>query len=657
MRISQQTLLMLLGCFLAGLAAYAAIGISFQSMSSLRTQNENSTALLMESKYLETGLSQWFVNIDLFFSQQEGYLASGIKAQAEQMQEITSTLETNMLNASQEHEVFKSMRESLVAIASVVAEVSELKKAEGAAWNNALYEVDDHGIAIVESAETLFAALDENKQATQVAYDRSVSQLIWVSVIALLFYLAICAAIWRWATLTLVNPLEALTARSRRTSDENCDFKLDQGPKEVKQLGASLTAFASQLHQQKQRVEKEKERVSTIVNTAPSVILTATKDGEIETINARVSEIFGLSEDAAKGLPISTLIPSMDMDQIQKEGLCRSEFVAARSNGSEFSAEVSASPMTVQGEQKFVLVLQDISDRKKQEKELRQLNQRLVDASRQAGIAEIAASILHNIGNVLNSVNTAVSMLSDNLKKSRVEGLQKAVGLMQENSADLAGFFSADPKGQKLYDYLCVLSEQLGDERTNNSSELEDLQKNIKHIEMIISSQQQHAHHTGTKEEIHIADIVEDGLNMNVSTIENYSIEVTQNYESASPILTDRHKLMQIIVNLIRNANDAVVEAGVSDPSINISAQEIDQELRISVTDNGIGMSEETLGKLFSFGFTTKDDGHGFGLHSCSLEAKNLGGSLSAASEGVGHGSTFTLALPINQKEQDDVAA
>ena len=498
---------MLLGCFLAGLAAYAAIGISFQSMSSLRTQNENSSALLMEAKYLETGLSQWFVNIDLFFSQQESYLASGIKTQAEQMQEITSTLETNMLNASQEHEVFKTIKESLAAIALIVSKSSELEKAEGESWNNALYEVDDYGIAIVESAETLFTALGGNMEATQAAYDKSAKQLVVVSVVALLAYLVICAAIWRWATLTLVNPLVSLTARSRGTSNGSCDFELDRGPREVKQLGASLTEFANQLHKQKQRVEKEKERVSTIMNTASNVILTATKDGEIETINARVNEVFGLNENEAVGLSVSSLVPSLDIQQIEQNDLSKSELLATKNDESEFHVEVSASPMSIEGEQKFVLVLQDISDRKQQEKELRKLNQRLVDASRQAGIAEIAASILHNIGNVLNSVNTAVSMLSENLRKSRVAGLQKAVELMQENSEDLAGFFSADPKGQKLYEYLCVLSGQLADEQTNNTNELEDLQKNIKHIEMIISSQQQHAHHTGTKEEIHIADI------------------------------------------------------------------------------------------------------------------------------------------------------
>ncbi|HEX5747505.1 MAG TPA: ATP-binding protein [Archangium sp.] len=74
--------------------------------------------------------------------------------------------------------------------------------------------------------------------------------------------------------------------------------------------------------------------------------------------------------------------------------------------------------------------------------------------------------------------------------------------------------------------------------------------------------------------------------------------------------------------------------------------------VRIQVHDNGMGIAPEMLTRIFQYGFTTREEGHGFGLHSSALAAQELGGSLTVHSEGPGHGATFTLELPYVAAQQ-----
>jgi signal transduction histidine kinase len=115
----------------------------------------------------------------------------------------------------------------------------------------------------------------------------------------------------------------------------------------------------------------------------------------------------------------------------------------------------------------------------------------------------------------------------------------------------------------------------------------------------------------------------------------------------------EKHKVLQILVNLIRNAKYACDESGRKDKQMIVRVSNGDNRVRISVKDNGIGIPQENLTRIFNHGFTTKKDGHGFGLHSGALSAKELGGSLEVHSEGKNQGAMFTLELPLSQKEKE----
>lgn len=662
MRISLQTLLMLLVCFLSGIIAYAAVGLKYQQLSLLQAKNENSNLLARDIEYLEIGLTQWFVNIDLFFNEKQGYLASGIASQAEQLQKLLKNIEDNFANVQMKKEN-KSIQKFGIEVNTIKKLIIAISKSpisnKGSnteSWIQTLEQADNLGYSIYDRQDSLALAIENYKNLSEKDLQKAKNEFSQIFAIALMSYIFISYAVWRWASANLVKPIMQLNTCTFDKSENAERFHLDNGPREIIDLGKSFGDFTAQINRQKDLATEAMERVSVLMDTAPMAIITTDVSGKIRSVNRKFSDVFNYTTDQMHDKSLNILINDINLDLVKNNEVLSFESEGIKSNKEKIPIELFISVSEIQNKLRYILVIKDISQQKEQEKEVRKLNQRLVDASRQAGISEIAASILHNIGNVLNSVNTSVNLLTESIQKSRMTGLEKAVGLIEQNRDGLANFFASE-KGSQLCNYLSVLSEQLVEEKTHNQTEIEDLSKNIKHIEMIIQSQQQHAHHTGVIEEVDIQDLVQDCINMNISSIENYSIEIKEHYEGQTTLFADRHKLVQIIVNLVRNAKDALVEANIDNPEITISTLNTNNKLEIYITDNGVGMSEETVKKLFSFGFTTKKDGHGYGLHSCSLEAKNMQGLLRAESPGLGQGASFIIELPLDQKEQNHAAA
>ncbi|HEY6167341.1 MAG TPA: ATP-binding protein [Verrucomicrobiae bacterium] len=290
----------------------------------------------------------------------------------------------------------------------------------------------------------------------------------------------------------------------------------------------------------------------------------------------------------------------------------------------------------------------EIAERKQAEASLEALHKELVEASRQAGMAEVATGVLHNVGNVLNSVNVSATLVADQLKHSGVTDLARVTALLREHAADLGVYLTADPKGRKVPAFLAQLSETLAAEHTAHLKELESLRKNIEHIKDIVDMQQSYAKVSGVRETVQVTDLVEDSLRLNAGALQRHGVQVERDYAQVPPITTEKHKVLQILVNLMRNAKYACHESGRSDKRLTVRVINGADRVRITVADNGVGIPPENLTRIFNHGFTTRRDGHGFGLHSGALAAKELGGSLSAQSEGPGRGAAFTLEVPCN---------
>ncbi|WP_434387605.1 ATP-binding protein [Melittangium boletus] len=296
----------------------------------------------------------------------------------------------------------------------------------------------------------------------------------------------------------------------------------------------------------------------------------------------------------------------------------------------------------------LTLFSRDITERKRAETKLGEMHRSLLDVSRQAGMAEIATGVLHNVGNTLNSVNVSVNLVVERLRATRAAGLERCVALLRENASRLCAFFTEDPRGQQLPSYLEALALQLSQERATVMEEMRRLSESVDHIKSVVSMQQRHARISGVLEHVAVPSLIDDALRLHAVSFERLGIVLKRDYASAVPtVLVDRHKLLQILVNLLSNARHALLERTGEDRQLTLKVARAGARLNISVSDNGVGIAPETLHRLFTQGFTTKRDGHGFGLHISALAAREMGGQLSGASEGRSHGATFTLELPL----------
>jgi signal transduction histidine kinase len=280
--------------------------------------------------------------------------------------------------------------------------------------------------------------------------------------------------------------------------------------------------------------------------------------------------------------------------------------------------------------------------------QLAEAQQGLVALSRQAGMAEVASGVLHNVGNVLNSVNVSATLVANKIRESRITNLVALSDLLNEHAADLPNFLSSDPKGQRVLPYLAKLATCLREEHQMMLQEVESLTRHIDHIKEIVAAQQNYGKVFGLIEAVSLPDLVEDAIAIVEPALRRKGIHLERDYEALPPVAVDKHQVLQILLNLLRNAEDAIDEAGKPEKLIHVRINlSGDDRVRIEVRDNGVGLASENLTRIFAHGFTTKPHGHGFGLHSGALAAGQMGGTLSAESDGPGQGAVFTLELPL----------
>jgi PAS domain S-box-containing protein len=295
-------------------------------------------------------------------------------------------------------------------------------------------------------------------------------------------------------------------------------------------------------------------------------------------------------------------------------------------------------------------ISRDITSIKEAEAELKRAQNQLLEASRAAGMADVATGVLHNVGNVLNSVNVSATLLTDQIKLSKVKLVGRAADLMKDHAANLGEFLTKDPHGQRMPQYLSELAEHLAREQAHALKELTGLQKNVDHIKEIVAMQQSYATVAGMKTIVNVTELIDDVLRLTEPGFERHGIKLAKEFDTRLPeISVDRHKVLQILINLIRNAKQACQTSSHPDKRLTVRATAAGGRLNISVIDNGVGIPKENLTRIFSHGFTTRKNGHGFGLHSSALAAKELGGALSVHSDGPGKGATFTLVLNLNR--------
>jgi signal transduction histidine kinase len=270
--------------------------------------------------------------------------------------------------------------------------------------------------------------------------------------------------------------------------------------------------------------------------------------------------------------------------------------------------------------------------------EVRTTQKQLLDASRQAGMAEVATGVLHNVGNVLTSLNTSANLVIERLNASRVPFLSKAVGLIPP---------SREPQAQNALVYLGKLATQLEEDRAQTLSEMHDLHGHLQHVTSVVSRQQDYASRSAVLERTSADEIVDAAMYGSATVLRASGARVVRSIVAMPPVLLDRHGVTDILANLLANAASALETVARDERRIDLGVSHTAAgHLEFTVTDCGIGIAPEHRAQLFKYGFTTRAGGHGFGLASSLLAAKAMGGTLRARSEGLGKGATFTLAIP-----------
>lgn len=411
--------------------------------------------------------------------------------------------------------------------------------------------------------------------------------------------------------------------------------------------------------QAEEALRASEKKLNAITTSAKDGIIMFDDVGRISFWNPAAEEIFGHAGREVLGQNLQLLLTAEHYRCVYLTAFPhrapngeatalgqRLELSARRKSGQELIMDLALSSVPLEGRWVAIGIVRDISERKRAEAELAAAQKQLVEISRQAGMAEVATSVLHNVGNVLNSINVSATLADERLRKSRASDLGRLVTLLREHEADLPAFLASDSRSQKFIQFVEQIHRHLAREQATLLEELAALRKNIEHIKQIVAMQQSYAKISGVVETVDIIPLLEDALRMNAAALSRHNVHVVQQFSALPPLSTEKHKVLQILVNLISNAKYACEHSGRTDKEIILRVTDAPDRVKISVIDNGVGIPAENLTRIFNYGFTTRKNGHGFGLHSGALAAKALGGSLSVQSDGPGRGASFTLELP-----------
>lgn len=284
----------------------------------------------------------------------------------------------------------------------------------------------------------------------------------------------------------------------------------------------------------------------------------------------------------------------------------------------------------------------DVTELKKAEEKIRD---REVQLANESGKTEVIVDILHNIGNVLNSINVSALKIKEHIEDSKLSRLTDTLKLIIENTNNLGDYLQHDEKGKFIPDYLQKLSERLLQEQALMLQETNQLEKRLEVINHILELQQDVNKSTLFTKEEPLDEMIETALDLLRSKIEHRSIKINLNIDQKIKIVCIRSKIIHVFVNLIKNAMESIVEKKQDDGLIEIEAHQNANENIIIVRDNGVGIESANLKTIFNHGFTTKPSGYGFGLHSCATSIQEINGTIYAESEGENKGCAIVINL------------
>ncbi len=402
------------------------------------------------------------------------------------------------------------------------------------------------------------------------------------------------------------------------------------------------------------------EKSRSLLENSPDFIININRDLTVQYIN---KSMHGIAVEDIVGTSAFVFFLSDHNEELKKKVLnvfdtnqpIMFENTIKLPDGQSYWYENRVSPIIRRGKSttELMLIITDITKRKQAEIELESVQNELIDKAHKAGMADIATGTLHNVGNILNSVLTSTQMMNEIMAASKMPSFFKANEILKENIDDLENFIIKNPKGKILMEYYLAIEKQLSEENSLFKQHLDRLKNKVNAIVEVINAQQSYAGGASFVEKVCLKDIIEDAITMQADIISSNNISIDRHFIDIPPLIIQRTKFVHIMINLIGNAKDAMLSIPAEKRILRFLFEQTEDAVFLKVSDSGEGISSERIQKIFSHGFTTKDSGHGFGLHSCANYMTEMGGRMWAESEGTGKGSTFILQFALEAERVD----
>ena len=588
----------------------------------------------------------------------------------------------------------EEMAEIRADYVSKVPAVIELVQSK--AWRADADFMRDEVRPVVEKLRQLLKGLADEQLDASIASGHALTQSLErvrfysgaILLLAILGGLLIAISITRG----IIPPIRRLVLAARQVADGDLNAEVFiTSNDEVGQLGRSFNAMiddlrAAALNEQQytdelkalnqnlekrvklrtRELEHSEAKTRAILDNIGEGILTINAAGLVESLNPAAEQMFGYRKQEVIGINSALLLADEVTDGIadldtyvdERDGVFRIrdsrqpvECLGKRADGSTFPMEFVVTSMDQGDNNLRICIVRDISARKQTEATLVEVQQQLVDAAHKSGMAEMATGVLHNIGNILNSVNLASEEIARIAGSSKVKGLVKANDLLVAHREDLAEFITRDGKGSKLPEYYIKLGGILAREIADIASEARSLSEKTNMMKEVIATQQAYARAGFHSEKLALDELTEDAIKIQQASLHKCGVKIHRRYAEIPPCLGQKSKLLQVLTNLIKNAKEAMIDNDLHNKPklLGIETGLVNPDrCFIAISDNGCGIDEDQLARIFSHGFTTKRDGHGFGLHSSANAMTEMKGSLKVASPGPQQGATFTLTLPVH---------
>jgi len=438
-------------------------------------------------------------------------------------------------------------------------------------------------------------------------------------------------------------------------------------------------------------LQESEARFREIFESAQDVIFSEDLEGRITSMNPRIQQVLGLSPEDFIGKTFIEIVDNLlpDFNEPLHE-FWKQKVLAIQKPQDVYQKETS---MPVPSGENLILLMtfsgifregklvgylgiaRDITESVKLKKALEEYSvnleqlvaertreleatySKLAESARQAGMAEMAAGVLHNLGNAINSIGVRLEMVRAHICDCPMEKVLRAVEFLEQHQDRLVDFFREDPKGKQVLPYLKELAVTTQPVRAQMRETVEFVRGKVQHIAEIISVEQRYHRPGQLTEPADLNQVIRESFSLVQDSLQRRGVHVEQDLAELPLLNLDRSQTIQVVFNLLKNAAEALEKNPEGERRLRVQSrfqEEPAPGLVMTVEDNGVGIRPENLPRLFEFGFTTRANrgGHGFGLHASANYIQSAGGRIEAASPGPGQGSVFRVFLPLGDHQE-----